>query len=212
LPPRSFSEISLATIIKDVVKSIQPAFVFGRISVSPKQRVTTPEIWSRLAPLPSIEQTIPQRGAQLLKVLIAEDELLIADLMEDTLTANGYEVCGIARTVDEAVALGELHKPDLAVLDIRLARGGNGPDIARRLKSKGKFGVLYATGTDAGNCALTLADGEALIAKPYRNEDLLRALAIVREIVTDGTATPPFPRGFHLLPKSAAPLAQAVPA
>jgi DNA-binding response OmpR family regulator len=154
----------------------------------------------------------PQRGAQLLKVLIAEDELLIADLMEDTLTANGYEVCGIARTVDEAVALGELHKPELAVLDVRLARGGYGPDIARRLKSKGKFGVLYATGTDGRGSALSLADGEALIAKPYRNEDLIRALAIVREIVTDGTATPPFPRGFHLLSKSSAPLTQAAPA
>jgi two-component system, response regulator PdtaR len=148
----------------------------------------------------------------MLKVLIAEDELIIADLLEETFIESGYEVCGIARTVDEAVALGELHKPDLAVLDIRLAKGGQGPEIARRLKSKGKFGVLYATGTDARNSALTLADGEALIAKPNRNEDLLRALVIVREIVTDGTATPPFPRGFHLLPKSAVPLAQAVPA
>jgi hypothetical protein len=57
-----------------------------------------------------------------------------------------------------------------------------------------------------------MADGEALIAKPYRNEDLLRALVIVWEIVTAGTATRPFPRGFHLLPKSAAPRNQAVPA
>ena len=148
----------------------------------------------------------------MLKVLIAEDELLIADLMEDTLIANGYEVCGIARTVDEGVALGALHEPDLAVLDVRLAKGGHGPEIARRLKSKGKFGVLYATGTDARDSTLTLADGEALITKPYRNEDLLRALAIVREVVTKGTATPPFPSGFRLLAKSAASLTQAVPA
>jgi DNA-binding response OmpR family regulator len=148
----------------------------------------------------------------LLKVLIVEDELLIADMIEDTLIANGYEVCGIASTVDEAVALGELHRPDLAVLDVRLARGDHGPDIARRLKSKGKFGVLYATGTDARNSTLSLADGEALIAKPYSNQDLIRALAIVREIVTDGTATPPFPRGFHLLPKPSARFTQAVPA
>ena len=159
-----------------------------------------------------IQQTIRERGVQLLKVLIAEDELLIADLMEDTLTANGYEVCGIARTVDEAVALGELHEPDLAVLDVRLAKGDSGPEIARRLKSKGKFGVLYATGTDARDSTLTLADGEALIIKPYRNEDLLRALAIVRDIATGGTATPPFPSGFRLLPKSAARLTQAAPA
>jgi CheY-like chemotaxis protein len=213
LPPRSFSEISFAIIIKDMVKSIQRAFVFSTYrAFRPSSALSLLRFGHQLVPLPSTGQTIPQRGAPLLKVLIAEDELLIADLMEDTLTANGYEVCGIARTVDEAVALGELHQPDLAVLDVRLARGGYGPDIGQRLKSKAKLGVLYATGTDARDSGLTMADGEALIAKPYRNEDLLRALVIVWEIVTAGTATRPFPRGFHLLPKSAAPRNQAVPA
>ena len=129
---------------------------------------------------------------------------MIADLIEEMLVANGYEVCGIATTVEGAVALGELHRPDLAVLDVRLAQGGHGPDIARRLTSKGKIGVLYETGDDARNSDLTQADGEAFLAKPYRTEDLVRALAIVREMVTVGTATPPFPRGFRLLPKSAA--------
>jgi two-component system, response regulator PdtaR len=140
----------------------------------------------------------------MLKVLIAEDELMIADLIEDTLIASGYEVCGIARTVDEAVALGESHGPDLAVLDVRLAKGGLGPEIARRLKSKGKFGVLYATGDDARISDLTLADGEASLSKPYRTEDLVRALEIVREMATVGTATRPFPPGFRLLPQFAA--------
>ena len=148
----------------------------------------------------------------MLRVLIAEDEGMIADLLEIVLTASGYEVCGIARTVDEAVALGELHMPDLAVLDVRLAGGGRGPEIARRLNSRGKFGVLYTTGDDARISMLTQADGEASIAKPYRPEDLLRALEIIREIVTGGTATQPFPRGFRLLPESAAQAAQAPPA
>ena len=107
---------------------------------------------------------------------------------------------------------GELHEPDLAVLDVRLAKGGHGPDIARRLKSKGNLGVLYATGDDARNSMLTLADGEASISKPYRTEDVVRALEIVREIVTTGMATPPFPRGFRLLPEFAPRLAKGEPA
>jgi two-component system, response regulator PdtaR len=137
------------------------------------------------------------------RVLIAEDQLIMAELLEIILTASGYEVCGIARTVDEAVALGELHKPDLAVLDVQLASSGRGPEIARRLKSRGKFGVLYTTGEDARNSRLTLADGEASIVKPYSAEDLVRALEIVREIATGGTATPPFPPGFRLLSAAA---------
>ena len=140
----------------------------------------------------------------MLKVLIAEDQLLIADLLEESLTASGYNVCGIARTVDEGVALGELHKPDLAVLDVRLARGDRGTEIARRLSSRGKFGVLYATGDDARNSTLTLDDGDASIAKPYSPEDLVRALTIVWELVSTGVATPPFPSGFRLLPRYAA--------
>ena len=140
----------------------------------------------------------------MLKVLIAEDDLMMAYLIEETLSTSGYDVCGIAHIVDEAVALGELHKPDLAFLDVRLARGGRGPEIARRLNSRGKFGVLYATGGDAAISLLTQADGDAWIAKPYRPEYLLRALEIVREIATVGTATPPFPPGFRLLPQSPA--------
>jgi DNA-binding response OmpR family regulator len=59
-----------------------------------------------------------------LKVLIAEDDLMIADLAEEVLAEAGYEVCGIARTVAEAIALAQHHTPDLAVLDLRLADGG----------------------------------------------------------------------------------------
>lgn len=146
----------------------------------------------------------------MLKVLIAEDELMIADMIEATLTDGGYEVCGIARTVDEAVILGQMHKPDLAFLDVRLAKGGKGPEIVRLLKGKTKFGVLYTTGEDARNSYLTLADGEASISKPYRVQDVVRALEIVQEMITVGIATPPFPRGFRLLPETAAGLGQPV--
>ena len=148
----------------------------------------------------------------MLRVLIAEDELMIAGLLEDVLATSGYEVCGIARTVDEAVALGELHKPDLALLDVRLAWGGFGPEIARRLNSRGKFGVLYTTGDDDRISTLTLADGDASIAKPYSVEDVVRALEIVREITTRGTSTSPFPSGFRLLSESAGRFIQASPA
>jgi DNA-binding response OmpR family regulator len=146
----------------------------------------------------------------MLKVLIAEDELMIADLLEETLITSGYEVCGIARTVDEAVALAKLHNPDLAVLDVRLAGGDRGPEIARRLSGRGTLGILYATG--GGDNMLTLADGSASIAKPYQPEDVARALVIVREMATLGTATPPFPPGFRLLPESASLSAYVRPA
>jgi hypothetical protein len=48
------------------------------------------------------------------KVLIAEDDLMTADSVAETLVESGYEVCGIARTVADAVELGRLHNPDFA--------------------------------------------------------------------------------------------------
>ena len=141
----------------------------------------------------------------MLKVMIAEDDLFMADMLGDFLGESGYEVCGIARTVEEAVALGERHKPDLAVLDMRLAEGGRGTDIAARLKRQGGPGILYATGNigNIGELGLTKADGDACLGKPYRPSDIVRALKIVEQIVSTGKASRPYPDGFHVLEPSA---------
>ena len=139
-------------------------------------------------------------------VLIAEDDLMIADMLEDTLVEHGYKVCGIARTVDKAIALGRLHNPDFAILDLRLAEGGLGTEIAVELAASGRTGILYATGNVAqfDFCAV---QGDACLAKPFRSSDILRSLEIVAEIVATGTASPPYPQGLRLLH----PVSPAVP-
>ena len=102
----------------------------------------------------------------MLKVLIAEDELMIAGVLEYALV--------------EAVALFKLHKPDLASLDVRRANGGRGPDIVRRIVEKDKAGTH------------TAADGEGVIVKPYEGANVVRALKVVREIMTGATISTPF--------------------
>jgi DNA-binding response OmpR family regulator len=135
---------------------------------------------------------------RVLKVLIAEDDLMIADLAEEVLVEQGYEVCGIARTVTEAVALARHHRPDLAILDLRLADGGLGTEIAAQLRPFGKLGILYAT-ANASQVILTDVDGTACLSKPYRSIDLLRSLEIVVEIVATGATRLPVPRGLQVL-------------
>jgi CheY-like chemotaxis protein len=138
----------------------------------------------------------------MLKVLIAEDDLMIADMAEEILVKAGYEVCGIARTVSEAVELGRDHKPDLAVIDMRLAEGGFGTEIAAQLNDLLQLGILYASGNML-HAVLTKTDGHACLAKPYRSSDLVRSMEIVCELISTGTASPPFPYGFQLLPAAA---------
>jgi DNA-binding response OmpR family regulator len=144
-------------------------------------------------------------------VMIVEDDFLVADMLEEVLIEQGYDVCGIARTVDKAVELAEQHKPDLAILDIRLAGGGVGTDIAARLKSQGRMGVLYASG-HAGQVHLTKADGDALLVKPYQSEDVVRALKIVEHIVSADGDSQRFPAGFSLLTGSSGTDVGASPA
>jgi DNA-binding response OmpR family regulator len=137
----------------------------------------------------------------MLKVLIAEDDVLIARMTEEVLVESGFAVCGIARTVSEAVALGRLHRPDLALLDMGLADGGLGTEVAAELAAFGRIGVLYATGNTV-SVMESAGEGDACIVKPYGQDDLVRALKIVAEIVATGTASPPFPRGFDVLPRA----------
>lgn len=140
----------------------------------------------------------------MLKILIAEDDLMIADMAEVFLLDAGYDVCGIARTVSEAIELADTCKPDLALLDMRLADGGMGTEIVARLAPHVGMGLLYASG-NTSELVLTAADGHAALTKPYRSLDLLRALELVTSLVVTGAAAPPYPRGFRILPPIANP-------
>ena len=137
----------------------------------------------------------------MLKVMIAEDDFFQAEMIGVLLAENGYEVCGKAGTVKDALELGERHKPDLAFVDMWLAEGGHGREIGARLKSEGGPGILLATGRSGklGALGLTGADGHAFLGKPFSPTDLLHALKIVEQMIRTGMAPEPYPAGFHVL-------------
>lgn len=130
---------------------------------------------------------------------------MIADMTEEFLLQNGYDVCGIARTVDEAVSLAKLHNPDVILLDLKLADGGLGTEVAVRLAPQAKPGILYVTANMA-EVVLTCNQGHACLNKPYRLPDLLQALRIVASMAKVGDAgpSPDYPRGFRILPPARA--------
>ncbi len=135
----------------------------------------------------------------MLKVLIAEDDLLIADMAEEMLTGNGYEVCGIGRNVADSIVLASRHKPDLAILDMRLADGDLGTQIATNLADLGELGILYVTANVAA-VERTGVHGHACLEKPYSAGDLLRSLQIVTEMIDTGATARLFPPNFRVLP------------
>jgi DNA-binding NtrC family response regulator len=106
-------------------------------------------------------------------VLIVEDELLIATTLEMMLSDRGYRVVGPAATVEDALALLETARPDVALLDYRLAGSTTEPLLA----------VLKERGIPA--CILTGYGRDALpehyrhypvLEKPFGLDELLEAL------------------------------------
>jgi two-component system response regulator LytT len=70
-----------------------------------------------------------------LKVLIVEDEVLIAETIRLYLEEINHIVCAIAISYDEALEAFHLHSPDLVLLDIRLFGEKSGIDLANYLQS-----------------------------------------------------------------------------
>jgi CheY-like chemotaxis protein len=134
-------------------------------------------------------------------VLIVEDDLAIADLLQEALEASGFTVTEIARTVAEAVAAAAHHHTDFAVIDVHLANGDRGTDVAAHLRRIGGIGVILSTGYDIDG--LDVAHADAIMVKPYRMSDVARGLAIIGEIAATGTSALPFPHKFKLTGQAA---------
>jgi DNA-binding response OmpR family regulator len=128
---------------------------------------------------------------------------MIADMSEEALVEQGYDVCGIGRTVAQAVTLGRRHLPDLAIIDMRLAEGGLGSEVAAQLVDLERLGILYVTG-NISSVDLDNSRGHGCLAKPYLVADLVRGLEIVAELIDTGKASPPFPGGFKVLHQATA--------
>ena len=117
-------------------------------------------------------------GAPALRVLIVEDELLIALGAEMCLTDAGHAVVGTAMAEDEAVALALRLCPDVILLDLRLANGGSGRRVAERLLGRIDVAIVFASGnlTPATRYTLAPLNPRAMISKPYLDSQLLGAV------------------------------------
>ena len=82
------------------------------------------------------------------KVLVVEDDFLIAMQSEAALADAGFVVIGTAATAEEAVSLATGERPSLAIMDIRLAGKRDGIDAARELFQKFGIRCIFATAHD----------------------------------------------------------------
>ena len=83
--------------------------------------------------------------AQPLRILIVEDQAILAMELEHVLTDAGHVVVGCAMDQVEALSLAEHAPPDVALVDVNLRDGPTGPDVARALVAAHQSVVVFLT-------------------------------------------------------------------
>ena len=103
------------------------------------------------------------------RVLVLEDEAILAFALEDMLLELGCEVVGPAMRLADALSLVEKDPLDAAVLDVNIA-GDRSYCVAEILERRG-IPFIFATGYGSGGVEVKRPDVRVL-AKPYRQADL----------------------------------------
>lgn len=111
-----------------------------------------------------------------LKILIVEDEALVAMLIEDVLADMGHEVVGVGGRLDQALALARQSEMDFAILDLNL-NGQHTYAIADVLRER-SVPFIFATGYGSGGVDQAWKDVRVL-PKPFEPHQLAAAIAAV---------------------------------
>lgn len=117
----------------------------------------------------------------MLDILVVEDEPLLAATLKHLIELNPrYKVTAIADDPSTALRAVEQQKPDLALVDLQLAKGTSGYSVAAKLHELG-VPCLFTTGKAPEFPLPDLAIG--CLRKPFQEDDLVRALRAAEDIV-----------------------------
>jgi two-component system, response regulator PdtaR len=117
-----------------------------------------------------------------MRILIVEDDRLLAAGLAMMVESAGHEVVGHAATVRAAMDLARSHTPDLTLMDIDLGLGGSGIAAARGMKKHHGLVSLFVTEhPERARQATDAALG--VLAKPYDQDTVLRTLDVASALL-----------------------------
>jgi PAS domain S-box-containing protein len=114
------------------------------------------------------------------KILIAEDEAVIAIELERTLVAMGHEVVGRASSGEEAVDLARCFKPDVIIMDVAMPGKMDGIAAAEAIRQKLDIPVIFLTAHAQDDVIqrAKLAEPLGYILKPFQEEQIRAAVDV----------------------------------
>lgn len=112
------------------------------------------------------------------RVLIIEDEAIIAMDLQDIVADMGHSITGVGRTADGAVKLAQSERPDLILSDIQLADGSSGIDAVNEiLKDAGDIPVIFITAFPERLLTGERPEPAFVITKPYTEAQVTSAVS-----------------------------------
>ena len=117
-----------------------------------------------------------------LKVLIVEDEMIIAWDLKRIIEHLEHEVLSIASSAEVAVDLAKTNGPDLILMDISLRGTRTGIDAAKEIRGFSQVPIFYLTGNShlLGDPAILASRTQGMYAKPPSESQLREMLEIAR--------------------------------
>jgi diguanylate cyclase (GGDEF)-like protein len=114
------------------------------------------------------------------RILIVEDDVIIAKDLENVLERWGYAVTGVATSSEHALRRAEADDPDLVLMDVRLRGASDGVETADALRARKDIPIVFLTAnTDAQTRERALDTNAAgYIAEPYNPSTLLAAIEL----------------------------------
>lgn len=120
------------------------------------------------------------------KILVVEDEWIIANDVKDSLISMGYMVSGIAASSDEALERVEECRPDLVLMDIVLKGQKNGIETVKDIRARYDIPVIYLTAYDNQYLIdqAKTTDNHGYLLKPFKDRELHIAIemALARRV------------------------------
>ena len=127
-----------------------------------------------------------------LEVLIVEDQVLIAIHLQDLVEEAGHRVAAIAHDAKGALAAAASGRPAIAIMDIRLAHGESGIDVARQLYEAHGMRCLFVSANIDDTVRQRVAELQPLgfIGKPFLSAEVIAAVQAAAIKIDSGTCQP----------------------
>lgn len=130
-----------------------------------------------------------------MRILIVEDEAIVAMALDASLREAGHVVMGPAASESRAIALADATAPDLALVDIQLEGGDTGTAVAQRLHRRG-IPTLFISG-QIEKARANRHNAIGCLGKPYSQALVLASIEVIRAIIA-GEGPTVLPPGLEL--------------